>query len=254
MLHAPLIQQRKATNYLSLINSYPIAKQRPPEITRTAPEQGHLSKRFSVNAGKDNHLNFAELSFRMSFHSLEDNRTGFLQGAQINMGDIRIRAIEDQDTQLEQLDFIDIFSLTPRNDFFDPISWRVYSGLERHLTFGKDRLVTHVTAGGGVSYQLLSNNFSYAMARARLERNRGFDNTIEPAWGLMLGTLQHFNHGTARIELNSDHFANDEYRYRILYNHNFVISRNHSLLLTAKREKQAAITFSEFGIGYQYYF
>jgi len=245
---------RRSFQLLKALNSYPAASDTPREITAIQPETGHLSHRLSVGGGRDNHQNYAELAYRMSFHSLEDNEAGFLRGAQINLGNIRIRSTQHEDTQLQQLDLVDIFSLTPRNRFFDPLSWRVYTGLERQLTFGRDRLVSHVTGGVGVTYRPLENNFSYAMLSLRLEHNPGFDNNIEPAAGLLLGSLQHFGWSTAHLQLAGERFANDEYRIRASYIHNFVLARNHSLQLHAKREKQRDLEFSDIGLDYQYYF
>ncbi len=69
----------------------------------------------------------------MSFHDLEDNAKGFLQGAQINIGSMQIRAGENESISLYKLDIIDIFSLAPRSDFFKPVAWRIYTGFERQL-------------------------------------------------------------------------------------------------------------------------
>jgi hypothetical protein len=245
---------RRSFQLLRSLNSYPAAEDRPEAISAIQPETGHLSRRVSVGGGRDNDRNYAEIGYRMSFHSLEDNDAGFLRGAQINLGNLRIRSTEDDDTQLQRLDLVDIFSLTPRNRFFDPLSWRIYTGLERQLTFGQDRLVSHVTGGAGFTYRPWASNYSYTMLSLRLEHNRGFDDSIEPAAGLLLGSLQHFGWSTARLELAGERFSNDEYRVRGSYTHNFVLARNHALLLKAKREKQPNTEFSEVGLDYQYYF
>lgn len=245
---------KQSFQLLKALNTYPTEGAAEVEQISTQPEVGHLSKRFMTLFGQDNDKNYAQLGFRMSFHSLEDNETGFLRGAQINIGDIHVRATEDDDVQLQRFDLVDIFSLTPRNRFFTPMSWRVLTGLERQLTFGQDRLVTHVTGGMGATYQPLDDNYSYALLTLRLERNRGFDDTLAPAAGIMLGTLQHFGWSTARLEVSGQRFDNDEYRIRGTYIQNFVLSRNHAIQLRAKREKQPLTQFTEWGLAYQYYF
>jgi len=190
----------------------------------------------------------------MSFHSLEDNQDGFLRGAQINFGNLAIRSSENESLQLQRFDLVDIFSLTPRNDFFQPLSWRVYSGLERQMTFGRDRLVTHITGGVGLSYEAFKNNYSYALILLRLEHNRGFDDDIAPALGLSLGSLHHFNSSTAIFDISGERFDNREYRYRLGYTHNFVLSRNHSIKLRMQGESQRNDDFLETSLSYQYYF
>ena len=241
----------KLLTALSAVNAEDI--EQPPHRP-LRPEKGHYTKRASFNLGKENEANYAEIGMRFSFHSLDDNQQGFLQGAQINIGSILFRAVEDESVELQQLDLIDIFSLTPRTELFDPLSWRVYTGLERQLTSGKQRLVAHVTGGAGVAYQPFDDAITYALIMARLERNRGFERAIEPALGLNIGMLYHFTSSTIRIELSGEEFAGDEYRHRAIYSQNFALSQNHSFKITATREEQKDIDFSEINASYQYYF
>jgi len=218
------------------------------------PENGHHSKRVSVNLGRENKLNYAELGLRLAFQGFEDNQQGFLQGAQINMGNLLLRVIEDESVVLQRLDVIDIFSLTPRTKLFDPLSWKVYTGLERQLTNGKDRLVAHVTGGAGVTYAPVDDMLVYGLLTARLESNKGFEKTLEYALGIDSGLLYYFDTSTARIELSGEEFHNNEYRYRATYSHNFAISRNNSIKLGLSHEEQKSISFAEFNLSYQHYF
>ncbi len=237
---------------LKQINTYPASK--PPVYSvPTAPEVSHNSRRFTVGMGERMKQSYAELSYKFSFHDLEDNEHGFLRGAQINLGSIQIRSNHGE-TKLHKLDVIDIFSITPRTDFFTPLSWRIYTGWERQPTGLKDRLVSHVTGGAGVSYELWQDSQIYGLGMLRLEHNDDMNNNIEPGIGLLTGLLHHFGSSTARIELSGEQFKDDIYRVRSSYKHNFFISTNHSLKLTAKREWHSSIRFSEFNLSYQYYF
>jgi len=217
------------------------------------PEKGHLSKRLAVTAGEDNDQSYLQLDFRMSFHSLEDNLEGFLEGAQINIGSLSLRATED-DTQLQHLDLIDIFSLTPRNDFFQPLSWRVYTGLEQQLINGHDHLTAHVTGGAGVSYNAWSRSSIYGMFTARLESSSQYTQAIEPALGISIGLLQHFSFGTAHLELSGEEFYHDEFRHRVKYIQNINLGRNHAIQLSALRQRQTGLYFTEAQISYHYFF
>jgi len=239
---------------LAAINTYPVDDAIQPPPVPVQPDNSHHSMRAFINIGEENKNKYSEFGLRLSFHGLTDNIKGFLQGAQINMGNFQIRATENDSVKLQQFDAVDIFSLTPRTQLFKPLSWKIYTGMERQLTNGKDRLVSHVTGGAGFAYQPFNNNQVYAMLMARAERNRGFRRSIEAAIGYNTGMLYHFDSSTARIELSGEEFKNDEYRHRSIYSQNFVISRNHSIKLSAIREKQENIKFSEFNIAYQYYF
>ena len=218
------------------------------------PENGHLSKRANISVGREDERDYVELGIRFAFHSLEDNLEGFLQGAQINMGNINLRSFEDESLKLQRFDVVDIFSLTPRSALFDPLSWKIYTGLERQLSNGKNILVAHVTGGAGVSYEPVNDALVYGLLIGRLERNREFERTVEFAIGMNAGALYHFDASTVRLELSGEEFLNDEFRHRAIYSQNFALSQNHSIKLSFKREEQAALKFSELNLAYQYYF
>lgn len=239
---------------LEALNTYPASTPDQILTEEIQPEKGHHSKRALLSFGKSDQTPFADLGLRMSFHGLEDNEQGFLQGAQINIGNIEMRIYENESAQLQRLDFVDIFSLTPRSQFFDPLSWRVYTGLERQLTNGNDNLVAHVTGGAGFSYQPIQNNQMYLLAMLRLENNDEFNKTLEPAIGFLSGALHHFGSHTAHLQLSGEEFSNDESRYRAIYTHNFAVSVNHSIKFSAKKEKLENYEYSELGLSYQYYF
>ncbi len=218
------------------------------------PENGHLSSRLTFKAGKQGNTAFGEFGYRMSFHSLDDNASGFLQGAQINLGNLQLRDYQNRSLQVQQFDVVDIFSLTPRSDFLKPLSWRIYTGLERQPTNSHDVLAAHVTGGVGVAYAPLEKSIFYVMASLRLEHNGEFDNNIEPALGLLSGMLYHFKDQTAHLQLSTEKFSNGETRKSASYTHNFVLDTNHSIKLHVLRKSHEDIYFTEADLSYQYYF
>ena len=255
MLRDPEIA-KQSFKLLQKLNSYPIdidISQTLP--TPTPPEKGHKSKRVTLGMGQRLNNNYAEIGFKMSFHDLEDNKEGFLQGAQINIGSLQIRAEKNVGLRLYKLDFVDIFSLTPKNAFFDPLSWRVYTGFERQLTKQKDQLTYHLTGGAGGTWQIIKNHQYYTLLIGRLEINKQLRNTFEPAIGFTTGFLSHFKHTTARLELSGEQFEDDVYRLRAQYTQNVVLSTNHSIKLFAKHEwHEDGVDYSDINLSYQYYF
>ena len=239
---------------LEILNQYPSQKQEAVTPRSSDPGKSHLSRRVSPALGSRNKRNYAELSYKMSFHDLEDNVQGFLPGAQINMGNYQLRAYRNGDVRLHQFDIVDIFSITPRTEFFDPLTWRVYTGMERQPNGLRDHRVSHVTGGFGVAYELWENSQFYSLGILRLEHNTYMNNSVEPALGILTGLLHHFDSSTMHLELSGEEFKDDFYRTRGIYTHNFVISTNHSLKITAAREWHSTIRFSEFNLAYQYYF
>ncbi|MBI3189007.1 MAG: DUF4105 domain-containing protein [Gammaproteobacteria bacterium] len=238
---------------LEKLNQY-TATEKNISQSANQPENGHLSSRLTFRAGSQNDIAFGEFGYRMSFHSLDDNVSGFLQGAQINLGNLELRAYHDETIQVQQFDVVDIFSLTPRSDFLKPLSWRIYTGLERQLTNQREVLTAHVTGGVGVAYAPVENNIFYAMGSLRLEHNSEFDDNIEPALGVLSGMLHHFKGQTAHLQIAAEEFANDETRYRASYTHNFVLSTNHTIKLYVSRKNHEKTYFSAADLAYQYYF
>ncbi len=245
---------KRSFELLKLRNTYPESKT-PIVAPPVSPDKGHNSKRTTYAAGRRLDNYYGEFGFKMSFHDLEDNEQGFLQGASINIGSLQVRAEENETLRLYRLDLVDIFSLAPRTDFFKPVAWRVYTGFERQFTKGIDQLGYHVTGGGGGNWKFLGDNQFYTLATARLEINKQLDHTVEPGIGFITGFLSHFGTNTARLELSGEHFTGNTYRLRAQYIHNFVINTNSSIKAFAKYEWQENNTeFSDINLSYQYYF
>jgi len=246
---------KRSYQLLQKLNSYPVGVSSETIITPLAPEKAHKSKRTTFGVGQRLDNNYAEIGFKMAFHDLEDNNSGFLQGAQINVMSAKFRIEDNVGLRLHQFDLIDVFSLTPRNDFFKPLSWKIYSGFERQLTRQKDQLTYHLTGGAGGTWQLIKNHQFYALAIGRLEINKQLKNAFEPAFGFDAGFLSHFTNTTAHLEFSGEQFQDDVYRLRAQYTQNFVFTTNHSIKITAKHQWQEDdIDFSDININYQYYF
>ncbi len=244
---------RKSYQFLSIINRYSVGSDQPV-LRPVQPEKSHHSKRLSFKVGERDRKSYTELDFRMSFHSLEDNELGFLRGAQINIASVRFRRSKENSLFLQQLDFADIFSLTPRTKFFDPLSWRVRGGLERIYRRGRDRLVSHISGGVGYAWNLTSDGMAYTLLTARIEGNNAFKTHVEPALGVAAGFLLHNNLGTGKLELAGDKFSGGTDSTRLEYEQNLVLSRDHAIRLSFKREWYSHKQFSEVGLSYQLHF
>lgn len=244
---------KKSHQLLSKINSYPVGSEismaRPVE-----PEKSHHSKQWAFKVGERDDKNFTELGFRMSFHSLEDNELGFLRGAQINIASVRFRLSEENTLFLQKLDFVDIFSLTPRTEFFDPYSWRVRTGMERVYREDGDHLVSHVSGGGGFAWDIIPGGMGYTLMTGRIEGNEVFDDHVEPALGAVAGLLLHNSFGTGRLELGGEKFTGGMDSTSFEYKQNFIISTDHAIRLSFKREWYEDKQFSEVGLSYLLHF
>lgn len=203
------------------------ALQRNPEANVVAPpppESGHRTHRVSLGGGvlaaggvaSGPRQGYTSLAFRPTYHDVLDDVTGYLPGAELEIGDTELRIGEDGDLKLERLDVANVFSLGARDRFFHNWSWRVRGGIERQLLPDLQLHSTrHVEGGGGVAWRV-GDVFARLYAEARVEHNGAHDGLLNlalgPAFGL-LGQHAHFNWSIdARPLYFADGFARTEAR------------------------------------------
>ncbi len=134
------------------------------------PDLGHRSNRFAIGSGMKKGDVFVEMRLRPAYHHLMDNDSGFVEGAHLVFADVGARFYpEDNKLSLESLDIIDIFSLSPRDEIFHPISWKVKTGLSRITARdGDDHLVYGLNPGGGFAYKSDELGLMYWMLETNL--------------------------------------------------------------------------------------
>jgi hypothetical protein len=141
-----------------------------PIPTPVSPDAGHLPGKFSAGAGYRGDNSFLELGWRPAYHDLLDPDDGYIEGAQINFMDVSGRYyFTDNAFKLQRLRFIDIVSLSPRDVFFKPVSWKVNTGIDREImSDGRDQLLYRLNPGGGFAYRTSLLGISYLMGETDL--------------------------------------------------------------------------------------
>ncbi|MFZ5958937.1 DUF4105 domain-containing protein [Pseudomonas knackmussii] len=204
------------------------------------PEEGHQSLTWQLGAGSRDGQAFGDYGLRMAYHDLEDNSYGFPQGAQLELGDLRVRQYEGNRWQLQNLDLVSIRSMTPRSTMLKPLSWQVTGGWERVLGKNSDNhddtLVGHINGGAGGSWKLTDGLQAYALGTARIETNPDFAATIAPAMGFDSGLLWRNSLGNLSLEGSGDYFHNGEVRRNLSFGQQFELTRDLGLRLSAERE------------------
>lgn len=218
-----------------------------------APETGHSTQMISLGAGQLGSENFAELRYRLTYHELTDNPSGFLEGAQIEALDMHLRYSESDALTLESLDLINIKSLSPRNAFIKPLSWFVQAGWEHANVYEERDMVGFVQGGAGLSWRWGALQ-PYALAAARLEHNDAYKPFIEAGAGSSLGLLWY--HPAAQLNLVTDgfYFENGEYRYRAQAELNVPLSRQSALRLEWRQDFWRDDNEQEFSLAWRHFF
>ena len=127
-----------------------------PDPIPERPDLGHGSNRLALGGGVWKSRPFAEFKLRPAFHHLQDPDPGYLEGSQIDFLNLVLRAYPEEDKiELHALDLVNIVSLSPRDRIFQPVSWKVATGLlQKTFADGSDHLVYNLNPGGGFTWNL----------------------------------------------------------------------------------------------------
>ena len=166
-----------------------------PPVPAARPEEGHDSALVSLAGGVDDGDRFAELRIRPAFHTAIESTAGFRPDTSLSFLDLRLRWFPGSGRiRLHELVLAELESLSPRDRFFEPVSWRVGTGLRtrRHPRQRDGALDRQLVwrSEGGVGWTLANESGSlrgYALLDARLEIGSVFDPGFTAGPGIELG-------------------------------------------------------------------
>jgi hypothetical protein len=208
-----------------------------------SPDAGHLPGKIGIGMGyRTDSLFFTELSWRPAYHDLLDQDDGYIEGAQINFLDVRARYyFKDDALLLQRLRFIDIISLSPRDEFFRPVSWKVNTGFDREImSDGGEHLVYRLNPGGGFAYKTELLGLFYALFETDLIVSDSLHDNYAAGIGASAGCLKTI---TDRWKINfsaawTSYELGDEHRsLKSSLAQNFKITTNTSITFSLSQEK-----------------
>lgn len=174
------------------------------------PESGHPSFRLSLGLGRRAGENYRLLHLRPAYHDLLDPADGYTHGAQINFLDLRLRNPDHGATlEVDGLTLVDIVSLTPRDRFFQPISWKIRTGWMRR-PLRKDPEATVFRTDGGAGLAVGSKWLAYGFAEAALDVGGGLEQGYALGLGGSVGMLADFKPWRVHVHAASRRFARGE--------------------------------------------
>jgi len=168
-----------------------------PEVPVPAvrPDQGHKTSRLALGVGSRGGLQFEEIDLRPTYHDLMDDDGGYTRGAQIEFFNMRFRHYRGDDSlRLEEFTPLNIVSLSPRDDFFTPVSWKINIGWTRkHFSDTDEPLVLRASGGSGLAFNAPGtregNSVYYGFLEAALDVGKRFDQDYALGMGPALGWL-----------------------------------------------------------------
>jgi hypothetical protein len=200
-------------------------------VPSVRPDEGHKTSRIGIGAGSRDGRRFGEIHLRPTYHDLLDHDAGYTRGAQIQFFDMRWRHYQDDDgLRLEDFKPLDIFSLSPRSDFFNPVSWKINVGWTRKRFPDDEPLVFRLNGGPGLAYGAPGlfdgNAVYYGFIEAALDVGKRFDQGYALGVGPAIGLLTNVSDRWAvnlqarslRYGLGDDHWSRElalEQRYAL---------------------------------------
>jgi hypothetical protein len=152
-----------------------------------------------LGAGSRDGIGYAELAIRPAYHDQNDPGAGYIRGAQIQFFNLTLRHYGDGiGNRVEEFVPIDIFSLAPRNDFFQSLSWKVNAGWARkRMADGSEPLLTRINGGAGYAWDAPSLDQPtaqiYAFMDATLENSGQYPRDYAFGMGPAVGLITDIN-------------------------------------------------------------
>jgi len=232
--------------------------QTPPVTPGARPDQGHRTSRFAAGAGERDHKGFAELGLRPTYHDLLDDDSGYVGGAQIEFFHLRARAYEGDDMRVESFVPFAVSSLLPRDDFFQPRSWRLAAGWQRTLTkSGAEPLAAGAEGGMGGAWAVARRVLLYASLEGALRVHSDFEDHYTFGAGARLGTVLD-PAPSWRIHLYAQQLGSFLGERTdpgaVVMEQRLTLARDVALRLDLRRERQAGHSFGSAGLFLQLYY
>ena len=149
------------------------------------PEDGHRPGRLSLSGGFEEKEAFFEIKVRPTNHELIDDVRGYQEGSQIIFFEPALRYFPSENrVRLQSLNLIDIFSISPRDELFRPVSWKVKTGLTQMILADEEQhLIFELNAGAGLAF---SNSF-VGLCYILLESDINLGGALEDNYAIGLG-------------------------------------------------------------------
>ncbi len=147
----------------------------PPPIPAVRPDEGHPSARGGLGAGVRDGRFYLETRIRPAYHDLMDPTGGYTAGAQIDFLALTTRwYTKERDVRVHRFTLAEVTSVTPWDAFFQPISWKVATGLQSRLlpssTDGlEEQYVWRTDGGAGLAFRPWTHALAYGFADATVD-------------------------------------------------------------------------------------
>lgn len=223
------------------------------------PEEGHGSSRLSFGVGIKDSDFFQEVRYRAAQHELSDPEGGYIEGSEIVFFGVTARNIPTNGgIRLENLDIISLVSISPRDKFFKPISWKVKTGLlQKAMSDGDEELVYQLNPGGGFAFKDDLTGLYYLMLETDLNVSGAYRDDFSFGVGPSIGVIKGItDFWKMNVYANALYYeVGDQHReFKASLEQVFRLSRNNSLNLDLSWKRAFETEQREVKLNWNLYF
>lgn len=227
----------------------------PPE----PPEEGHGPGRITLGGGVRADGTFLTLGLRPAYHQLTDPPAGYDPGAQIQFLPAEFRYDTSLDRwQIERWDVVDILSISPRDRFFQPASWKVRGGAQQAPGGAEDdRLVAGINTGRGVAHRGPAQSLLYLLGEFEAMAGGVLDHGYAAGLGASLGAVvRQSERWHAQVQARGLYFGvgEEQVNLRVEGTQTFRLQRETALSLRAAHVRSDEDQYSEAALLLSLYF
>lgn len=223
------------------------------------PEEGHGSSRFSLGLGLKNNDFFQEVRYRAAQHELSDPDGGYMEGSEVVFFGVTARNFPTNGgVKLQNLDIISLVSVSPRDKFYKPISWKVKTGFQQKtMSDGDEELVYQLNPGGGFAFKNGIVGLYYFMLETDLDISGGYKDKFSFGAGPSIGVIRGIKEfWKMNLYANALYYElGDEHKtFRASLEQVFRLSRNNSLNLDLSWRREFETEGREVKLNWNLYF
>ena len=249
----------KSQTILQLINE--ITSQSTVVVKATAqekisPEKGHDAIRLAAGYGKQNERRYIDIKFRPNFHDLLDSPKGYVDGAAINIFELRLKFFDDNNLRLESLSIINSTSLRPLRPWSNPVSW-LFDLRFDHSQISKTESIRNFVSRGGIGVSAKWHSVKpFVLLMAEWDLSSSYTKGYSLLIGAQLGL--HYNYHDNQLMLQYEKLNSvsgldfDKSITQAQWQYNFQV--NHAVRFSYKVIDYDYFNDEDWTVAYQYYF
>ncbi len=242
-------------------NGEPIQRQELP-VPAINPATGHDSARLQLGGGRRQQQDFASLEWRLAYHDLLDPIGGYRAGTRMDFLRAKLR-YQNERVDLEELELLNIDSLTPVSIFSKPSSWGIQLGWQQEAVDSNgqfsqrdDHGVFNLQGQYGYSMGDSLGTLCYAQAQAALQLGNNLQDHARLGFGPRLGCVQQLGNSTRALLNVSLPYWSDQHQWQLKGQLGMQqeFNRQYGIRLSADYQQQKQQHFSGFEAALVKYF